>query len=58
MATKERIELYNRLNLLWCSVCVRDLVPDNVWLADDCRDGRLFCYECAPDDAIRAKDLS
>ena len=43
-------------NLLWCSICLRDLKPDDVWLSDDTRDGRLFCYDCATDSAIRAKD--
>ena len=58
MTTKERIDLYSRINQLWCSKCVRDLTPDNTWVPDDTQDGRLFCYGHAPDDAIRAKDLS
>lgn len=45
-------------NLIWCTICLKDLTRDDVWLLDDTRDGRLFCYDCAPDDAIREKDLS
>jgi len=45
-------------SLLRCSECLKNLARDEVWLPDDTRDGRLFCYHCAPDDAIRMKDLS
>ena len=41
---------------IWCSVCLADLKRDAVWLSDDTRDGRHYCYHCAPDDAIRAED--
>ena len=47
----------HRQGLLWCTQCLRDLTPDQVWIPDDMRDGRLFCFDCAPDDALRAKDL-
>jgi len=40
----------------WCTVCLKHLNYDQIWLSDDTRDGRHFCYSCAPGDAIRAKD--
>lgn len=56
MVTKERIDRDYTLSLLWCTKCLRNLTPDEVWLSDDTRDGRRFCFNCAPDDAIRLKD--
>lgn len=58
MTIKERIEKEHKLNLLWCSKCLRDLTPNDTWIPDDTHDGRIFCYECAPTDAIRLKDLT
>ena len=42
-------------DLNWCSVCHKDIDGDT-WLSDDTRDGRHFCYDCAPKDGIRLKD--
>ena len=44
-------------NLLWCTVCLKDLTRDEIWLSDDMRDNRYYCFDCAPNDAIRAKDI-
>jgi len=41
---------------IWCTICLRGLTKDDIWLSDDTRDGRLFCFDCAPEDAIRDKD--
>ena len=41
---------------VWCTVCLKDLAEETIWISDDIRDGRLFCYDCAPDDAIRYLD--
>ena len=41
--------------LNWCSVCQKNIEGDT-WLSDDTHDGRHFCYDCAPEDAIRLKD--
>ncbi len=41
---------------IWCTICLKHITRGEVWLSDDMRDGRLFCYDCAPDEAIRAKD--
>ena len=41
----------------WCSVCLQDIDYDSLWLSDNKQDSRHFCYDCAPDDAVRAKDL-
>ncbi len=54
---KQKVESYNKMQVLWCSKCLKDLSPDKVWVSDDRRDGRLLCFDCAPDDAIRVKDL-
>jgi len=40
----------------WCTVCLKKLEHTQIWLSDDTRDGRLYCYDCAPDDAIREVD--
>ncbi len=45
-------------SLFWCTVCLRDITRSTVWLSGDMHDGRHFCYACAPDNAIRLKDLA
>jgi len=45
-------------DVCWCAICLQDLAKDKVWFSDDRRDGRFYCYDCAPDDAVRAKDLT
>uniref|UniRef100_A0A6M3IXL8 Uncharacterized protein n=1 Tax=viral metagenome TaxID=1070528 RepID=A0A6M3IXL8_9ZZZZ len=54
MTNKQTIEKYHKLNLLWCSKCLKQLTPRDVWLSDNTGDNRLFCLNCAPDTAIRA----
>ena len=54
--TKEQVEKYYRLNLLWCSKCLKSLTPDTAWIPNDMNDNRIFCLDCAPGDAIRSKD--
>ena len=44
--------------LAWCSECLKTLHPDEVWLPDDKKDGRNLCLNCAPDTAVRFKDLA
>jgi len=58
MQTKQAVENYFKGGVLWCTKCHRPLTPETTWLPDDTHDGRIFCYDCAPDDAIRAKDIS
>ena len=56
MENKTRVNETN--NFLWCTVCLKDLTREEIWLSDDItRDGRLFCFDCAPDNAVRAKDI-
>jgi len=57
MQTKASIENYYKGEVLWCTKCHKSLTPDDIWLPDDTHDGRIYCYTCAPDDAIRYKDL-
>jgi len=40
----------------WCTICLKDLEWEEIWLSDNMDDNRLFCLEHAPDDTIRAKD--
>jgi len=40
----------------WCTVCLRKLEYTQIWLADDLRDNRNYCYDCAPQDAVREVD--
>jgi hypothetical protein len=54
--TKECIENQYKGKVLFCGKCLKDLTPDEVWLPDDMHDGRIYCYDCAPGDAIRNKD--
>jgi len=56
MISKERIDKDYKLHLLRCTKCLRNLTPDEVWLSDNTQDGRRFCFDCAPNDAIRLKD--
>lgn len=55
---KAIVEAFYRQGVLWCTACLQDLTPHRTWLADDRHDTRLLCYDCAPGDAIRAKDLT
>lgn len=56
--TKERIEQDERIKMLWCFKCLKRLTLETTWVPDDTHNGRTFCIDCAPDSAIRAKDLS
>ena len=44
--------------LTWCTECLKTLHPDEAWLPDSKRDNRNLCFDCAPGNAIRFKDLS
>ena len=44
--------------LTWCSECLKTLQPGEVWLPDDKNDGRNLCFDCAPSNAVRFKDIS
>ncbi len=39
-----------------CSRCGCQMIKEEVWISDDMKDEKLFCYSHAPDDAIRLKD--
>ena len=39
-----------------CIVCGYQMIHDEVWLSDNKKDNRTYCYCHAPDDAIRLKD--
>lgn len=54
---RARVEALYRQGLLWCTECHKNLTPADLWLPDDMNDGRLLCYDCAPDDALRWVDL-
>ncbi len=43
---------------LWCVLCGTTVLARDTWISDDMRDTRTFCKDCAPDDAIRLRDLS
>lgn len=43
-------------SLFNCSVCLKDVDFDCLWLPDN-MDTKQYCFGCAPDDAVRAKDL-
>ncbi len=55
--TKANREVITFDGLADCTICLKGLRPDEVWFADDSRDGRQFCEWCAPDTAIRFKDM-
>jgi len=55
--TKKAIENIYQGNVLHCTRCLKPLTPSETWLPNDMRDGRIFCFDCAPEDAIRAKDI-
>lgn len=40
-----------------CAVCCQPLTRKTAWLPDNRHDKRRYCYEHAPADAIRQKDL-
>lgn len=39
-----------------CCICGYQLCQSEVWLPDNTKDKRVFCFSHAPDDAIRLKD--
>ncbi len=41
-----------------CVLCHKMFPARDTWISDDMRDTRTFCKGCAPDDAIRLRDLS
>lgn len=55
--SRQRIEALHRQGLLWCSKCLKNLTPAELWIPNDMQDGRLLCYDCAPKDALRWTDL-
>ena len=40
-----------------CAGCGSPLDRGTAWVPDDIGDRRRYCFECAPDDAVREKDL-
>lgn len=39
-----------------CRKCGYQMCEDEVWLSNDMKDGKVYCFSHAPDDAIRLKD--
>ena len=39
-----------------CCECGYQMIRDEVWISDNTKDNRFFCYSHAPNDAIRRKD--
>lgn len=41
-----------------CAACGREVPYAEAWVPDDLEDRRRYCGGCAPDDAIRLKDIA
>jgi len=39
-----------------CVKCGYQMTEDEVWISDNTKDTRVFCYSHAPESAIRLKD--
>jgi len=46
------------MEIIRCSECGYQMIDDEVWVADDMGDNRVYCFTHAPDDAIRLKDIA
>jgi len=40
-----------------CVACCTPLTRETAWVLDNIHDKRHYCYQHAPEDAIRVKDL-
>ncbi len=40
-----------------CVICGYQMVEDEVWISDNTKDNRIYCFSHAPDDSIRHKDI-
>ncbi len=52
MTTDKRARIVAR-----CNKCGYQMCANEVWLSDDKKDEKLYCFSCAPDSAIRQIDL-
>ena len=39
-----------------CCKCGYQMISGEVWISDNTKDNRVFCYRHAPNEAIRLKD--
>ena len=39
-----------------CCKCGCEMTEQEVWVPDNMKDNRLYCFSCAPDDALRQID--
>ena len=40
-----------------CEGCGKPLTKETAWLSDNMADSGHYCFNCAPVDAVRAKDM-
>ena len=41
-----------------CCKCGYQMCENEVWISDNMDDKSVYCFSCAPDDAIRQQDTS